>query len=964
MEIRKLEILGFGKLARPVVLAPGFNVIPGPNRAGKSTFLALVVALLYGLDPTKRSKTNPVPERERYAPWDPGRPFQAAMEMVLDDGRVLRIEKDFNAGRTKVYDLVTGREIQDEVFSYNKALKDYEIGRELLGLSRPAFLSSVLVTRGALQNFDQSFQRGELVKALEAMVDVEGFTAAIERITTALRTHRGLTIKEGLMASEIEGLKKSIAGLANEIAELERERQVVEQELTQVEELSDQIAATRLEAERLRGLALLAELNDLESRRRHLATLQAEKAGLDRYAAFPAELESQVEAGWATYQQAAAELEEPKRQLQQRESELEKAQGEVSRLFPDLSRLSDEARRQIRQVLEKSLQVAGEITRLQEAREAEVRSLAEQGIDAVAVEAIYQRLEPATAADMTLLAQDAEALETLAHQEGELKRREQATLRQEAWLLEDRRRWVRWARWTAGGGILIGFGGTVLSLLGVGVPLWPPWLIGLLLLAGAFSLWILGRFYRSDELGRLRAGLEALRHEAQKLEEARHQQDERLAGVLARLGRFTELADLRAAYRRYSRERERCDRFLDLTRKLHEKEEELAKQEGMLQQLLTQGAGLAPQAPLEQDSMHQLAQRFLALEERETHLAGLLKQCERLRERIGALEKLRENAQATLTKLFQKLPAELPLTGDTLEAEIEDFKARCRQARRYAALIAEESRLQAGTTPEALDDRILKLRAALAHFPADFTTLTPEKSAQAYQEAEAAQMRRLTKLQEDFRRSREKALRSLDHIDALGEKRAKKEALERELVRIERFAQALELAKDRLATTARGYHRQWAERLNATAQEILTKISPIHTSLRFADDLSFTVISREKGGPLREMEIPYIFSDGEKALIFLTVRLAVVRALSSTGERLPLLLDDSLADLDDVSYPILMNFLSEEVSRATQVVLATCHEVAYRRWRDTQAQPPQVHEASFSLENNLRGSAMTGDELT
>ena len=93
MKLVALRIEGFGRLTeRAFTFDPGFNVVYGPNEAGKSTLTNAILALLYGF---------PRGERDAWRPWSGAR-YAATLSYVLSDGRVFEVQRDFerqkNAG--------------------------------------------------------------------------------------------------------------------------------------------------------------------------------------------------------------------------------------------------------------------------------------------------------------------------------------------------------------------------------------------------------------------------------------------------------------------------------------------------------------------------------------------------------------------------------------------------------------------------------------------------------------------------------------------------------------------------------------------------------------------------------------------------------------------------------------------------------------------------------------------------
>ena len=61
----------FGKLHGTLTLHEGLNELCLPNEAGKSTWSAFLLAMLYGIDTRERAtrENQNLPAKERYRPW-------------------------------------------------------------------------------------------------------------------------------------------------------------------------------------------------------------------------------------------------------------------------------------------------------------------------------------------------------------------------------------------------------------------------------------------------------------------------------------------------------------------------------------------------------------------------------------------------------------------------------------------------------------------------------------------------------------------------------------------------------------------------------------------------------------------------------------------------------------------------------------------------------------------------------
>ncbi len=87
MRLRELRVWGFGTFADTRVrgLAPGLNVLHGPNEFGKTTLLEFVRRVLFGF-PTKRGDDNPYPNVR-------GGRYGGQLVCEMRDGRILTISR-------------------------------------------------------------------------------------------------------------------------------------------------------------------------------------------------------------------------------------------------------------------------------------------------------------------------------------------------------------------------------------------------------------------------------------------------------------------------------------------------------------------------------------------------------------------------------------------------------------------------------------------------------------------------------------------------------------------------------------------------------------------------------------------------------------------------------------------------------------------------------------------------------
>ena len=136
----------FGRLrGETLQLAPGMNVIFGPNESGKSTWHAALYAGLCGM---RRRRGRPRPDRDfqaRHKPWY-NEGWEVGATIVLKDRRViLRHDLDGRVDSSARDADLAGRDYAAEIM--NDGAPD---GARWLGLDRNSFLSTACVRQAGI----------------------------------------------------------------------------------------------------------------------------------------------------------------------------------------------------------------------------------------------------------------------------------------------------------------------------------------------------------------------------------------------------------------------------------------------------------------------------------------------------------------------------------------------------------------------------------------------------------------------------------------------------------------------------------------------------------------------------------------------------------------------------------------------------------------------------------------------
>ena len=139
-------------------LQEGLNLIQAPNESGKSTWLAFLRSMLYGLPTRERGA---LADKNRYIPWN-GAAMSGRMELT-DGAQELVLVRDTVHGGTpmgRFYAAYAGTATQVEGMTGQNA------GERLTGVPRAVFERSAFIRQNAL-SIDQD---AELEKRIAALI--------------------------------------------------------------------------------------------------------------------------------------------------------------------------------------------------------------------------------------------------------------------------------------------------------------------------------------------------------------------------------------------------------------------------------------------------------------------------------------------------------------------------------------------------------------------------------------------------------------------------------------------------------------------------------------------------------------------------------------------------------------------------------------------------------------------------
>lgn len=215
----------FGKLdGRELTLRPGLNVISGDNEAGKSTWLAFMLAMLYGVDTRDRVKAGRLPDKLKFQPWN-GKPMEGTMELEKD-GRSITLERGSSSapmGDFRAWDSQAGTALED--------LTAKTCGQTLLGVeagvyARSGFLRQQRISIAADANLE---------KRLSGLVTAGNEDYAFADIEEKLKKLQGnLRNTQGGAIARAEKERKALDNRLADIREQQKKLSELDAELVEL----------------------------------------------------------------------------------------------------------------------------------------------------------------------------------------------------------------------------------------------------------------------------------------------------------------------------------------------------------------------------------------------------------------------------------------------------------------------------------------------------------------------------------------------------------------------------------------------------------------------------------------------------------------------------------------------------------------------------------------------------------
>lgn len=281
MKIIKLKINGFGRFVnKEISFGNGLNLVYGRNEAGKSTIQNFIKASLYGFINQRTDGEGRPPEKSKYKPWDSG-DYSGFIEVIKEDGKKLRIERDFETNETLVFD----ENLANITSSFDhQARMGIKVGENLLGIDRESFENSVFIGQGstAVTQSDRNHMFEKIVNIMNTGKEDESASSALAAISKAQRNLGNSRTQDkpyNKALSTVESIEREFSSARqrnSDMSENMKRKQFLEEEIVHLK--SDIAQAESLE----RAEIISGRILELENTKRRFQSLANDINILDK----------------------------------------------------------------------------------------------------------------------------------------------------------------------------------------------------------------------------------------------------------------------------------------------------------------------------------------------------------------------------------------------------------------------------------------------------------------------------------------------------------------------------------------------------------------------------------------------------------------------------------------------------------------------------------------------------------
>ena len=957
MRLVEIQLDGFGRLVnRTFQFARGFNLIFGPNEAGKSTLQQAMLALLYGFFAEGRITAASRSIVETFQPWDENAAYSGSLVYTLDDGQTFRVTRTL--GLKQATSLATYPDETDVSTQFKRASQGRLFFADAqLGMGKEVFESTCYVRQAELVALESSANAiTETLMRLSASASPD--TTAADAIANLEKKVKDEVGTPRARTKPLPQAIRRLSGLEQERSQVSQARRELFSQIVELNQSEERLQNLELERGRLQFLQSLAESQAIRQR----------LSAADRAAAevsYTAEEVTRWKA-WATFEVHLRDdvlgLNTQRHHLQ-RECEEAEQQATIARdkLQPIKTRIAAveeciKALEDVRDVpLEELPQVRDLASQWKMASETR-RSASERWHKAsAALREAEQQLDQAPVQLDPLFKLGHAGLAAL---QQELRAGRQRVNRATESLNHTQ---SEWARVGMGEAQFQEMEHAAQDIQSGARPVPEP-------RKGCLSFLSSQSTESADQtptemviyaqLKPIYQSLVRARAEAESAQEALVQME---ADITSQLGALIDNTLDDHAFAQLGQRLEHCLQAVaeakrhkatvaDLQSELDAAQQDYAQAAAALQTRLADMGFDTTDLQIAFDTYVKQCERKEQLERAEAEL-------ERLRLRAEALERDIRNwlqKQAALERTETELCALLAqagigCSGETLEAGlvrfsegVDNYERWARAKAAHEAAVKHHSSLMNAETRADLETSLAELELTLAGMRAghpEWSKFEPEKPSQEYaalsrqtDEAWGAARRECDRLRESIQLTTSNLRHPADIDEEIGVARAN-------IVRLEWFRDALGLAREELAQATPEFQKQFAPKLEVLVSEGLSKVTDARYSDVLVDptNLSVSLTVPELDRPVGVEQL----STGTRDLVYLMLRVAIARLMSRTEEKLPLLLDDPLVQCDRARQKHAMEFLAQ-LAEKTQVFLFTKDDWI-RAWFDENLGSHSLH---------------------
>ena len=248
MYIRSIHINEFGSLSdREFRFSDGINLIEGANESGKSTILAFIRFMLYGMP--RRTAGETVSERERGLSWQNG-VAEGSMEIVHQD-KCYRIERHGHLRTSGARESYTENCHIFETESGAEVFKGEVPGKVFLGMSAEMFYTTACIRQlecTAMNSDEINASIENLLFSADQEIDTQKVSAKLEDLRRSLLYKNGkggklfeLETQKTLLESRLETAKQNAESIIAKEAAVEKLRDIAEKAKKQADQAEAQL---------------------------------------------------------------------------------------------------------------------------------------------------------------------------------------------------------------------------------------------------------------------------------------------------------------------------------------------------------------------------------------------------------------------------------------------------------------------------------------------------------------------------------------------------------------------------------------------------------------------------------------------------------------------------------------------------------------------------------------------------